>query len=66
MDLRCKNDYLILNHSSSDDIIQEEDELISSHENEDEGPIISTSVDSSDSMLSILERKTIKNWYKTS
>ncbi|HET7642845.1 MAG TPA: hypothetical protein VFK40_05010 [Nitrososphaeraceae archaeon] len=56
---------MILNHSSSDGIIQE-DELISSHENEDEGPIIYTSVASSDSTLSILERKTNKNLYKTS
>ena len=37
---RCKNDYFILGHEG--DLVPEEDELISSHDNEDEDPVLVT------------------------
>ena len=51
---RCKNDYLLFGYGG--DIVKEDDELISSHESNDEGPILFTASDDRDS-TSILDRE---------
>lgn len=49
---RCKNDYQLL--ESGGDIIQEEDELISSHEQNDEGPVLIYAEDNNMQVESVL------------
>ena len=52
---RCKNTYTLFGYGSPD-LAKEDDELVSSHEPSDEGPIIMTAEDNRDSR-SILDRE---------
>jgi hypothetical protein len=51
---RCKNDYLLFGYGG--DMVKEEDELVSSHETNEEGPILMTLEDNKDTR-SILDRE---------
>lgn len=54
---RCKNSYILFGYGG--DIVQESDELISSHESNDEGPILFTASSEDDNIdsNSILDRE---------
>ena len=52
---RCKNDYLLFGYGG--DIVKEEDELISSHESTDEGPILFAASSEDSDSSSILDRE---------
>ena len=66
---RCKNDYQILDIGEGGDLLPEEDELVSSHEQNEEGPILFTVSDTNTDTNSILDREKRKNidikipWY---
>ena len=52
---RCKNDYFILGYDR--DLVPEEDELISSHEQNNEGPLLLSATDTDIDSTSKLDRE---------